>query len=81
MNFSDALTELKNGKALHRVGWNGRGLKVKVQHPDDNSKMGNRYTYIDATALGGTLNPWQPSQTDLFADDWQILEEKEEETK
>lgn len=77
MNFSEALTQLKDGKAVHRIGWNGRGLKVKMQVPDENSKMGNKYLYIDARALDGERNPWVPSQTDLFADDWQILEEKE----
>lgn len=72
MNFSDALKELKAGRQVYRKGWNGNGLFVSAQFPDEHSKMGNPYLYIDATALGGTLNPWVPSQTDLFGDDWEI---------
>lgn len=73
MNFSSALAALRGGNALTRDGWNGKGLFVKAQFPDEHSKMGNPYLYIDATALGGTLNPWVPSQTDLFATDWRIF--------
>lgn len=72
--FEQALLHAKNGSAVARDGWNGDGLKVEVQTPDENSKMGNPYLYIDATALGGKLNPWFPSQTDLFADDWFVVE-------
>lgn len=75
MNFSRALDQLNNMAPCHmtREGWNGKGLFIAKQVPDEHSKMGNPYLYIDATALGGTLNPWVPSQTDLFAEDWQEL--------
>ena len=69
-NFSNAFDKLCDGKKLSRRGWNGKGLFVSAQFPDENSKMGNPYLYIDASALGGKLNPWVPSQTDLFAQDW-----------
>lgn len=82
MNFSEALTELKNGKKLHRVGWNGRGLFVQVQRPTTkDSKFQNPFLTIDAKALGGELNPWVPSVTDLFADDWQVLETVKDQEK
>ena len=74
MDFQQALDHLKAGEKLTRDGWNGKGLFVKAQFPDEHSKMGNPYLYIDATMLGGTLNPWVPSQTDLFAEDWRALE-------
>ncbi|HSW99494.1 MAG TPA: DUF2829 domain-containing protein [Patescibacteria group bacterium] len=73
MDFSEALRRLKGGAQVARLGWNGKGLCVKAQFPDEHSKMGNPYLYIDATALGGTLNPWVPSITDLFADDWTLV--------
>lgn len=73
MNFSEALIGLKFEQRLTRRGWNGRGLFVKAQFPDENSKMGNPYLYIDATAMGGKCNPWVPSQTDLFAEDWEVV--------
>jgi hypothetical protein len=69
-DFSYALNSLKQGCEVTRDGWNGKGLKVAAQIPDENSKMGNPYLYIDATAMGGKLTPWTPSQTDLFAEDW-----------
>jgi hypothetical protein len=74
MNFSEALAAAKDGKIVTRTGWNGKGLQVMAQFPDEHSKMGNPYLYIDATALGGKANPWVPSQTDLFADDWETVE-------
>lgn len=73
MDFSQAFLHLKAGETVSRKGWNGQGLKVTAQFPDEHSKMGNPYLYIDATALGGTLNPWVPSQTDLFAMDWELV--------
>lgn len=73
MTFSDALDHVKEGGTVTRSGWNGKGLSVTAQFPDEHSKMRNPYLYIDATALGGTLNPWFPSQTDLFADDWETV--------
>lgn len=76
MDFAQAFTQAKNGFTVAREGWNGKGLCVKAQFPDEHSKMGNPYLYIDATALGGTLNPWVPSQTDLFAEDWFTVDEE-----
>jgi hypothetical protein len=78
MEFGDVLNRLDRshpGKYA-RKGWNGKGLFIAAQYPDEHSKMGNPYLYIDATALGGTLNPWVPSQTDLFANDWYEVTEE-----
>lgn len=72
-NFAEAFLFAKDGKKIARHGWNGKGLFVMAQYPDENSKMGNPYLYIDAKALGGECNPWVPSQTDLFAEDWYIV--------
>lgn len=81
MTFSEALQVLREGVndqlpgevQVTRDGWNGKGLFVMAQYPDVHSKMGNPYLYIDAKALGGERNPWVPSQTDLFADDWKTV--------
>lgn len=77
MNFSQAFELVKEGSAIQRDGWNGNGLQVQAQYPDEHSKMGNPYLYIDARALGGERNPWVPSQTDLFANDWREVEAKD----
>ena len=76
MKFTNALTRLidpktKNRK-LTRQKWDGRGLFVRAQWPDERSKMSSPYLYItDPTALMGPgITPWTPSQADLFEDDW-----------
>ena len=81
MNFGDALIAIKAGKKVIRKGWNGSGIFVTGQFPDKNSKMSSPYAYIDTTGLK-TNNPdaptcrvpWLPSQTDMFAEDWEVVE-------
>lgn len=81
MDFSEAFKHCRNGAAMYREGWNGNihrdkeqpVLFVMAQYPDEHSKMGNPYLYIDAHGLGGERNPWVPSQTDLFANDWYTI--------
>jgi hypothetical protein len=78
MNFGQALHELKAGRRVARQGWNGKGIFIELQSPDENSKMTSPYIFIDTTGLQ-TDNcaapksrvPWLASQTDMLADDWQ----------
>ena len=78
MNFSEALTLLKNGERVARDGWNGKGMWLKLQRPDMNSKMTLPYIYIEypsghiAYPVGSRV-PWLASQTDMLADDWAVL--------
>lgn len=78
MDFSEVLASLTradgNTRKFSREGWNGKGIFIQSQFPDEHSKMGNPYLFIDATALGGKRNPWVPSQTDMFATDWSLVE-------
>jgi hypothetical protein len=74
LSFPEAFNRALVGDKIQREGWNGNGLFVEVQNPDDNSKMGVPYLFIDAHALGGKRAPWVPSQTDLFATDWRVVE-------
>lgn len=71
MDFSDALRAAKNGEAIAREGWNGPGQHVALQVPDEHSKMRKPYLYI--SPVDGELVPWLASQTDLLAEDWQIV--------
>ncbi len=76
-NFGQALHELKCGRRVAREGWNGKGIFIEMQRPDENSKMTSPYIFIDTTGLQ-TDNlaapksrvPWLASQTDLMAEDW-----------
>ena len=72
MNIGGALEELKDGQKLTRVGWNGPEQYLKLQVPDEHSKMTLPYIYI--RTVQGDLVPWLASQTDLLATDWQVVD-------
>ena len=84
MSFGHALSAAKEGYKIARSGWNGKGMWVELQTPDTGSKMTLPYLYLnypDATAsIGNSLYPqgarvpWLASQTDILANDWQIIE-------
>lgn len=79
MTFGDALEAMKNGEKMRRLGWNGKGIHIEIQKPDEHSKMTSPYIFIDTTGLQ-TNNPdapksrvpWFASQTDMLAEDWVI---------
>jgi len=71
-DFSWALRKVKQGLSIQRSGWNGKGLKVKAQIPDENSKMTLPYLYIEYP--DGKRCPWLASQTDIMADDWDVVD-------
>lgn len=50
MDFGAALQELKRGNKVERSGWNGKGLWLELQTPDENSKMTLPYIYINYPA-------------------------------
>ena len=80
--FGGALRAMKDGLKVRRKGWNGKGIFIELQRPDEYSKMTHPYIYIDTTGLQ-TDNPhapkdrvpWLASQTDMLAEDWEIVEE------
>lgn len=69
MNFSNALEYLKKGNRIYRTGWNGKGMHLALQAPDENSKMTLPYIFI--LTVHGDYVPWTASQTDIFSDDWE----------
>lgn len=75
--FSRALVFLKSGMKVSRSGWNGKGLWLELQMPDENSKMTLPYIYINypdnAAVTPGARVPWLASQTDLLAEDWDVV--------
>ena len=70
LTFSQALINIKAGIKMQRVGWNGKGMWVTIQRPDEYSKMSLPYIYMK-TADDKQV-PWLASQTDILAEDWQI---------
>ena len=69
--FGGALQALLNGQKVARHGWNGRGMFLALQVPDENSKMKKPYIYITPDAE--SVVPWVASQADLLNDDWYIV--------
>lgn len=83
MNFGKALEALKEGKKVARAGWNGKGIYIELQLPDQHSKMTLPYIYIvtnglitDNPAAPKGVVPWLAPQTDMLADLRVIAKEK-----
>ena len=70
-SFSEALESLKLGNRVQRQGWNGKGMYIQLQKPDENSKMTLPYIYMKT--VDNKLVPWLASQTDILSDDWIIF--------
>ncbi len=69
--FGTALVHLKIGNMVCRKGWNGKGMYLQIQIPDENSKMTLPYIYMFTAQ--GDLVPWLASQTDMLTDDWEVF--------
>ena len=88
MNFSDALNVLKHGERVYRRGWNGKNMFIflvpgstfTVNRPPllgiykEGTEI-NYHAHIDMRTADGTIVPWLASQTDILAEDWEILDE------
>ena len=49
MNFGQAIEAMKQGAKAARKGWNGKGIHIEIQFPDEHSKMTHPYIFIDTT--------------------------------
>jgi hypothetical protein len=67
-----AIKQMHIGARVTRTGWNGKGMWLALQVPDEHSKMSLPYVYMNTVA--GQLVPWLPSQADLLAVDWEIVD-------
>lgn len=97
MNFGQAIEALKQGKAVQRQGWNGKGMFVIKQVPahitgeiipgmqslPDSAKkllMERENPHVDYVNQMLIIHPdshadsWVPSSSDVFAEDWIILD-------
>ena len=71
MNFGQAIEQMKTGAKVTREGWNGKGMWLALQVPDQHSKMQQPYIYM--SPVDGKLVPWLASQSDILAEDWQVI--------
>lgn len=86
MNFGTALEALRDGRCVTRTGWNGKGMFLYlvpgstfgVNRPPLNDLFppGTEITYrphIDMRTVDGQHVPWVASQSDILADDWEVV--------
>lgn len=71
MDIGLAVKALKAKQRVARAGWNGKGMYLELQVPDEHSKMTLPYVFMKTAQ--GDLVPWLCSQTDLLAEDWEIV--------
>jgi hypothetical protein len=75
-SFDMALRFLKNGKRIERNGWNGKGMWIQMVGGGTfsmNDEVYDATPYLQIKSVNGTVTPWLPSQTDILANDWQIV--------
>lgn len=70
-DFGWALNKLCAGLKVFRQDWNGKGMYLSLQMPDDNSKMSRPYIYIRTAK--NDLVPWVASHGDLLNSDWEVF--------
>lgn len=71
LNFGEALAALKVGGKVARRGWNGKGMWIRIQEPHYENSMTLPFIYMKTA--DENLVPWLASQTDLLAEDWEVL--------
>jgi len=84
--FGTAIEELKVGKKVARTGWNGKGMFLYLINTGNYQLSVDSPLQLDGTGNGCLLPwigmktadekfvPWLASQTDMLAEDWQIVE-------
>lgn len=78
LSFSNALDLLKDGQRLQRAGWNGKGMYIfrVVTWTYAGRGEGGEHVlpFIAMKTADSKVVPWLCSQTDMLANDWQVLD-------
>ena len=87
MDFGKTLEKLKEGKKVQRQGWNGKGMfvyyvpkgeykpcTVIAEDLINENGLVEYGAYIALKTVQGNVVPWLPSQTDILAEDWEVVE-------
>lgn len=78
MTFGLALEVLKMGKCVARAGWNGKGMWIwhvpAATYAVSGVSEDALRPWIGMKTVDNQLVPWVASQTDLLAEDWEIVE-------
>lgn len=86
LSFGDAIVYLKVGRKLTRSSWNGKGMFIFLVEGSSFTvnrapllgiyEEGTRVVYqphIDMKTANDTIVPWFCSQSDMLANDWEVL--------
>lgn len=84
--FNLALSALKDGAHVARNGWNGKGMYIFLIGTDTSNPVFGGWTYtngkndnfpllpfIAMKTADDKVVPWLASQTDILAEDWEIV--------
>lgn len=90
MNFGNAIEAAKQGKKITRRGWNGKGMWVIYRSGYPEGIPCNKNTadavgipegtlfkvrpYLQMKCVDDTFQMWLASQSDILAEDWEIVE-------
>jgi hypothetical protein len=82
-----AVKQMQDGQLVGRKGWNGKGMFIFLvsgsQFVVNRAPLNvifpagteiNYRPHIDIKSIDGSIVPWQASQTDLLATDWEVIE-------
>lgn len=74
MNFGEATSALREGKAVARRGWNGKGMYIFYISEWNYNQIGDaeRLPFTALKTADNKIVPWTVSQTDAHAQDWEI---------
>jgi len=80
LTFGLAIEALKLGKKVARAGWNGKGMWLKLV-PNGYFDVGisivevptKLLPWIGMKTADVSFVPWLASQTDMLAEDWQVV--------
>ena len=70
-SFGMAIAAMKLGSKVHRRGWNGKNMWLGITNPDKHTLMTQPYIYM--CIVGGGMIPWLASQTDMLAEDYELV--------
>ena len=82
MSFGDALKALKAGQRVARTGWNGKGMWLWIPEALDEfctkvfvcgDDAFETAPWIGMKTADNKFVPWLASQTDVLAEDWEVL--------
>lgn len=69
-----AISMIQSGEKARRKGWNGKGMYI-FYVPEDFDGSTITRAHIMMLDAQQQLVPWLASQTDILADDWEVVED------